>query len=58
MLYLIRLVFGYVRIVIEGDNPEILINRIISEGITIWSVERKGISIYEEQISPHDFVGN
>ena len=46
MLYLIRLVFGYVRIVIEGDNPEILINRIISEGITIWSVERKGIKIF------------
>lgn len=46
MLYFIRFIFGFVRIAIISENPEILLSKIIGSGISVWSVERKGINIY------------
>ncbi len=42
MVNLIRFIFGYVKIVIIGENPEIFINHLISSNVSVWNIERKG----------------
>ncbi len=46
MIHFIRWAYGFVRIVISSENPEIFLNRIIIEGITVWSVKKENSKIY------------
>lgn len=41
MVNLIRYLFGFVKIKIISEKPEILLNKLISSGISVWSTERR-----------------
>ena len=41
MLYIFRYILGYVKIKITGESPEEIINLLIENNISIWSIKRK-----------------
>lgn len=45
MVNLVRYLFGFVKIKIISEKPEILLNKLISSGISVWSTERHKDSI-------------
>lgn len=40
MINIIRYILGFVKIKISSENPEMMLNKLISKGINIWCVER------------------
>lgn len=39
MVSFLRFIFGYVKIKIIGDNPELFVNHLISKNISVWNIK-------------------
>ncbi len=46
MLAIYRYLFGYVRLLLSGENPERFINYCLLHGISIWNIKRRNSGLY------------
>ena len=45
MVSILRFIFGYVKLIVTGESPHEILNILLLNGISFWSIERRKNSI-------------